>query len=298
LLLNIYDIYKKKNIWEYAVNLSMNYLDKIPKVIEIGLSTILFIMLGRLDVGDYYSKEEYTNQQQKYMQYFTKMKNYEVSELISSSIKDSYFANRLYDNYRIKKNIEYFEKDNFFKGYFSITKNMNNKLNKNDFCIIGSIRTVCFYNERMTNLFQFFTYTGEMAASCFIENEKLNDSGLDLEIDFILFELTNLYLDFENRMEKDIDEARKLFFQSDNFLRILKDMNIPFSLGIGALFGTVKTDMNNLIEFISFNEILFISLSFVFEILFLLYLIFMILYIEKSKNILLYITKILKKIKY
>ena len=61
LRLNIYDIFKKKNIWEYAVNLSMNYLDKIPNVIEIGLSTVLFIILGKLDVGKYYSKEEYKN---------------------------------------------------------------------------------------------------------------------------------------------------------------------------------------------------------------------------------------------
>ena len=298
LLLNIYDIYKKKNIWEYAVNLSMNYLDKVPKVIEIGLSTILYIILGKFDVGDYYSKEEYKTEQQKFMQYFTKLKGYELSELISSNIKDSYFANRLYDNFRIKKNIEYCENDNFFKGYFSITKSMNKKLSEKDFCINTSFETVRFYNEGMTSLFEFITYAETIAISCFTENEKLNDSGLDLEIDLILFELTNMYLDFEERMKTDINEARQLFFQNDNFLRIIKDMNMPFSFAIGTLFGSVKIDMDNLINYISFFEILFISLSFVLEVIFLLYLIFIVLYIEKSKNILLYIAKILKKINY
>ena len=298
LILNIYDIFKKKNLWEYAVNLSMNYLDKIPNVIEIGLSTVLIIILGKLDVGKYYSKEEYKNQQLKFMTYFTKMKNYEESELISSIIKDSYFANRLYDNYRIKKNIEFAENDKFFKGFFSLTKSMNKKLTEKNYCIIASCETVQFYNPSMTNLYEFFNYVDTLAHSCYIENEKLNDSGLDLEIDLILFELTNLYLDFEDRMKTNIDEARKLFFQNDNFLRIIRDMNIPFSLGIAALFGTVKVDMDNLISFISFYEIFFISLSFLLEVLFLLYLIFIILYIEKSKNILLYITKILKKINY
>ena len=298
LLFNIYDIHRKKELWEYAVNLSMNYLDKIPKVIEIGLSTILTIIVGRIDIGDYYSREEYKSKQQIYMRYFTKMKRYEISELISSNIKDSYFANRLYDNLRIKKNIEYCENDKSFEGYFSIVKNMNKKLREENYCINGSCETVRFYNEWMTNLFVFFTYAETMATSCYIENEKINDSGLDLEIDLILNELTNLYLDFEDRMKTDINEARKQFFQNDNFLRIIKDMNIPFSLGIGSLFVTVKDDMRNLIQFISFYEILFISISFVIEIIFLFYLIFMIFYIEKSKNILLYIIKILKKINY
>jgi hypothetical protein len=298
LLLNIYDIYKKKNIWEYAVNLSMNYLDKIPKVIEIGLSTILSIIIGKLDVGNYYKKEEYKIHQQKFIRYFTKMKNYEESELISSNIKDSYFSNKLNDNFRIRKNIEYCQNDKFFKDYFSLTKNMNKKLSEKNFCINVSFEAVHYYSKWVTNLYEFFNNAQSMAFSCYMDNEKINESGLDLEIDLILYELTKLYLDFEDRMKTDIDEARKLFFQNDIFLRIIKDMNIPFSLGIGALFETVKVDMDNLISFISFYEIFYISLSFLLVVLFLLYLIFIVFYIEKSKNILLYITKILKKIKY
>ena len=297
-ILNIYDIYKKKNIWEYAVNLSMNYLNKIPKVVEIGLSTILTIIVGKLDIGNYYNKEEYKIQQQNFMLYFTKMKNYEESELISSNIKDSYFSNRLNDNYRIRKNIEYCQNDKFFKGYFSLTKNMNKKLSEKNFCFISGCETVHYYNEWMTNLYDFFTYVETMAFSCYIENKQINESGLDLEIDLVLYELTKLYLDFEDRMKTDIDKARQLFFQNDNFFRIMRDLNFPFSMGIAALFGTVKVDMDNLIDYISFYEIFFISLSFVLEILFLLYLIFIIFFIEKSKNILLYITKILKKFNY
>ena len=63
------------------------------------------------------------------MDYFSTMERYDNSELISNSIKDSLFAKELKDNYRIKKNIEFCENDEFFKKYFLRSKNNNKKLN-------------------------------------------------------------------------------------------------------------------------------------------------------------------------
>ena len=40
------DIFKKRDLWEYAINLSINYLDKMAKTIELGLSTYLAVFLG------------------------------------------------------------------------------------------------------------------------------------------------------------------------------------------------------------------------------------------------------------
>ena len=55
------DIYKKRDLWEYAINLSMNYLEKIPKIIELGLSTFFTVILGNIDLQKYNTKEEYHN---------------------------------------------------------------------------------------------------------------------------------------------------------------------------------------------------------------------------------------------
>ena len=299
IILNISDIYKKRNIWEYAINLSMNYLDKIPRVLELFFSTFLSIIIGRLDVGVYYKKEEYQDYQQRFLTYFTQFKNYEKSELISSSLKDSLFANKLYDNYRIKKNIEFGENDKFFKGYFTQTRIWNKKLNEKElFCINSALGAVLFYNKWISTLDTYFSYADIISNSCTDENEKINESGLDLEIDLILHEITYLYIDFEGRMDIDIKDARKQFFENGNFIRMLKDMNIPFTLAEGSIYSAIYTDMNNLNEYISFFEIIFINITFLINFVILAFLIIIFIVNEKCKKILVFISKIFKKNSY
>ena len=296
IVLNIIDIYRKRNIWEYAINLSMNYLDKLPKVIELAFSTILSIIVGKLDLGAYYKKEEYPNYQQRFMTYFTQFKNYENSDLIPSSIKDSLFANKLYDNYRIKKNIEFSENDNFFKGYFTQTKLWNKKLNEKEyFCINAALGGVLFFNKWISTLDTYYFYMEIITNSCNDENGKINESGLDLEIDLILHELTYLYIDFEGRMNSDVNAARKQFFENENFIRMLKDMNIPFTFAGGTIYSAINTDMNNLNRYISFFEIIFNIITYFVNFVFLVFLMIMLIVNEKSKKILVFISKIFKK---
>ena len=294
IVLNLIDIHKKRDIWEYAVNLSMNYLEKIPKLIELGLSTILTVIIGNTSKTTYKTKEEYSNSQPKFMRYFTSQKNYDNSELLSSNIKDSFFANELYDNYRIKKNIEFCENDDFFKNYFKTTKYWNKKLNEqNNFCLNVGFKGVLFFNKWIKELYTYFEYVNAMADACILENPKLKDSGLDLEIDLILHELSYLYMDFDEI--KNITIARNVFLDNDNFYRMLRDMNIPFTFASGALFSSTKEDMSDLNKFISSYEIIFICVTFIIDLIFLCLLAIIFFNTEKSKKILVFITNILKK---
>ena len=294
IVLNLIDIHKKRDIWEYAVNLSMNYLEKIPKLIELGLSTILTVIIGNTSKTTYKTKEEYANSQPKFMRYFTSQKNYDNSELLSSNIKDSFFANELYDNYRIKKNIEFCENDDFFKNYFKTTKYWNKKLNEqNNFCLNAGLKGVLFFNKWIKELYTYFEYVNAMADACILENPKLKDSGLDLEIDLILHELSYLYMDFDEI--KNITIARNVFLDNDNFYRMLRDMNIPFTFASGALFSSTKEDMSDLNKIISSYEIIFICVTFIIDLIFLCLLAIIFFNTEKSKKILVFITNILKK---
>jgi hypothetical protein len=296
IIISYIDIQNKRNIWEYAINLSMNYLEKIPKLVELGLSTFLAVILGNLKQMRYYKIVEYEKYQRTYMSYFKKMKNYDKSELLSSNVKDSFFANELYDNYRIKKNLVFCESDNFFKNYFSQTKYWSKRLNEKDnFCINAGLGGVLFYNKWISNLTDFFQYVDTITVSCKAENEKINDSGLDLEIDFILYELTYLYLDFEEKVNINITEARNNFFKNENINRILRDMNLPFTFASGTLYSATNEDMNNLNNFISNMELVFIILTYTIDGIFICFLILMIISIEKNKKILIFIAKTIKK---
>ena len=292
--INLIDIKKKRNLWEYAINLSMNYLEKIPKVLELGITTFLTVILGTSNQFEYYPIKEYKNYQPMYMTYFTRMEKYENSELISSNIKDSIFANKLYDNYRIKKNIEFCEKDEFFESYFLDSKFWNKKLNEKDnFCIISATKGVLFFNKWIDSLDTYIEYVDLMAISTKNENEKICESGLDLEIDLILHELTYLYIDFEQG--KNETDAREKFFGNENFIRMLKDMNIPFTFASGAIYSSASEDLNQLNELFSFYEMIFIIITYIFDALIFSFIIIMISYNEKNKNILYFIQKILKK---
>ena len=293
--LNLIDINKKRNVWEYGINLSMNYLEKIPKLTELGLYLFLTVILNIEEEENYYPIDIYQNYQARYLTYFTQMKRYDNSELISSSIKDSVFANKLYDNYRIKKNIEFCENDEFFKKYFLRSKNNNKKLNeKNKFCINSALLGVLFFNKWITTLDTYTEYADLIASCCLDENDKISESGLDLEIDLILHELTYLFNEFEAR-HSNITLARQKFFENEIFIRMLKDMNIPLTFASGALFSSVNNDLNALNSFFSYVEMIFIVVTYIIDALFFCFLIFMISNNEKNKNILYYIQKILKK---
>ena len=295
LIISLFDLYKKRDTWEYAVNLSMNYLEKIPKIIEIGFASYLSAILGRFK-AEYYSLEEYKSHQDQYLTYFTKRKGYDKSELISTNMNPSYFMNKLYDNYRLKKNLDFCENDDYFGGHFAQTKLWVKKLNeKNNFCINSGLGGALFFNkDTISDVNTYFSFVDQMAISCKEEGEKLDESGLDLEMDFVLLELTYMFSDFEQQMKIDLTTARNMFFGNSNNLRILKDMNVPFSFASGTIYFTVDKDMNDLTNYISKFELIFIVITFIIDGLFLLYIFWIVTINEKDKNTILYITKIIQ----
>ena len=295
IFLNILDIKNKSYLWEYGINFSVNYLEKIPKIVEFGFSTFLTVILGNTTKLKYYPKNEYPKYQARYLTYFTEINNYDKSELISHSIKDSFFANEIYDNYRIKKNIEYCQSDPYINGYFKNIKFWSKKLNeKNNFCINAAIKGVNFFNKLIDTLDLYFEYAEQQALYCSKENEKISETGLDLEIDFILQESTYLYIDFDER-KSNLTYARKEFFESENFIRILKDMNLPFTFTSGTIFLSINEDLDELIHTFIYYEVIFFIIYYTADALFLIFIIIMITSNEKNKNILVFIKKILNK---
>ena len=292
---NIINVSQMRNIWEYSIYLCMNYLEKIAKIIELCLSTYLTVIIGKLDAFEYYSTQEYKNKQINFIRYFSSIKNYDNSELIADNVKDSYFANQLYDSLKIKKNLEYCEKHNYIKNYFTETQKINAKLNeKNLFCVNTGLYCILFYNDWIKNLDTYYAYVDALATACFQENSKIDETGLDLEYDFILHELNYLYLDFTENIKTNITEARKNFFENGNFKRMLRDLNIPFTFAVGSYYISVINDMNSLIKSVKSQELMFIFTFYLMDILFFLFLIYTSAFNSKDKKILIFLSRILK----
>ena len=96
-------------------------------------------------------------------------------------------------------------------------------------------------------------------------------------------------------MYSNLTYARNEFFQNENFVRMLKDMNIPFTLAIGSLFSVTDKDLDQLNKKISNYEIVFIVISLLIDVFFLCFLIVMIIYNEKMKKTLIFIGNIIKR---
>ena len=104
-----------------------------------------------------------------------------------------------------------------------------------------------------------------------------------------------MFSDFEQQMKENLTIARNKFFGNPNNLRIMKDMNVPFSFGSGAFYSAVDRDMKELTNYISKFELIFIIIIFIIDGLFLLFIFWIIALNERDKNILIYIAKIIQR---
>ena len=65
-----------------------------------------------------------------------------------------------------------------FSTIFSKFKLLNKKLNEdNYYCINSSVESLLFFNKWITTLETFYVYDEQIAVTCKLENEKINDSG-------------------------------------------------------------------------------------------------------------------------
>ena len=182
------------------------------------------------------------------------------------------------------------------KNYLIKTLFWSKKLNeKNNFCINACMGGLTFFNKWVTKLDIFFHYVNNLSMICIGESSRINENGLDLQIDYFLHELTYLYSDFAKMKKTNVTEARKYFFGSDNFKLMLKDINVPYSYAFETLCSAIYDDMLNLTKFISFYDSIFIFSTLLIYILFLIFLIFMIILNDADKQILIFITKIIKR---
>ena len=285
---NIISLSSEDVIWKYSINLSMNIFERIPRLIEILIYSYLTI-ISNIQFKD----DPFGDNQSKYLKYFEANSFYYSEEIMSKYFKNNYFGQLLRDNLRINYNIDNYlfqEKDNIFTN----TKQWETLLRKRgDFCINAAIGEVISFQEEYS-VYEFAKLIDYYGTNCLKDNTGINESGSQLEITYILQEITNKYIEFltYNNTNISLLEARKKFLGLSPIKRINVDMQLSLILYYNSITYAVNKDFEKKIVEIINQQILFSEILFLINFIIIIGLYFSIKKNEKYKILFAYFSKL------
>jgi hypothetical protein len=253
-IINVAESNSKKLKWKYSINLSMNILERIPKLMEMLVYACIAVVSNNQNV----LKVSSNDSQAKYLTYFKVNSLYYSDDIMNKYFKNTFFGKLLRDNYRINYNFNNYlfqEKNNIFIN----TKYWENLLNiGGHFCIYATIGQKLYSNE-WQNIYDLFKEVEHDALNCIEENPGINESGIKLEINYISQELTNKIIEFitYNNSNISLSQARANFFDSKDIKRIFNDMRHSIILYYNTINEAVYLDFQLQITDLINTQILF-----------------------------------------
>jgi len=248
-IINIAESNNKKLKWKFSINLSMNILERVPKIMEMLVYACITIMSNNQNV----MKVSSNDTQAKYLTDFKVNSLYYSDDIMNKYFKNTFFGELLRDNYRINYNFNNYlfqEQNNIFFN----TKYWENLLNTGGYYCIYAIIGEKSYSNEVQNVYNLFKEVENEALYCIEENPEINDSGAKLEINYILQELTNKIIEFitYNNFNISLSQARANFFDSKDIKRIFNDMRYSIILYYNiinvAVFLDFQIQINALIK--------------------------------------------------
>jgi len=241
--LNIIGLFNENKIWKYSIYLSINLLERVPKLMGMLIYACLTIIAG---VDNVVAGSPFTDPQSKYLSYFQANSLYYSEDVMNKYFKDKYFGVLLRDNLRINYNYNnyLFQETN---DIFTNTKIWENALNEaGNFCINSALGEVLSFQKEYT-VYNFANEINSYANSCKNDDTGINESGSQLEITYILEEITNKYIEFIARNNSNItlEQARKNFFGSSDIRRIVVDMQLSLILYFNTITFAINYDFIN-----------------------------------------------------
>jgi len=290
-IINISESNNKKLDWKFSINLSMNILERVPKIIEMLVYTCITIMSNNQNV----MKVSSNDTQAKYLTDFKVNSLYYSDDIMNKYFNNTFFGKLLRDSYRINYNFNnyLFQKKN---NIFFNTIYWENLLNIGGyFCIYAIIGEKSHSNE-IQNVYNLFKEVENEALYCIEENTGINDSGAKLEINYILQELTNKFIEFITYKNSNISlsQARANFFDSKDIKRIFNDMRYSIILYYNIINVAVFLDFQIQIISLIKTQILYDFFLFLIIIIISIFLLFGNFKYEKYKKLFRYFSEIPK----
>ena len=260
-ILNIIILYNQDNTIKYSTNLSMNILERIPRLMGLVIYSCISVIVGNANLMKG-SPKNYN--QSNYLTYFEINSMYYSEDLINKYFQDNYFGELLIDILRINYNFDNY----FFQGknnVFPNTKKWEELLRINGYyCINGAIGEATTSQENY-NVYDFAFYINLYSSLCKIYNSEIDDSGIQVEITYIIQIITNKYIEFINYKDSNltIDEVRINFFGSKDVKRIIINLSLSMVLYFDIITYSIYKDFGGQNNSIINKEIIFSFLLFV-----------------------------------
>ena len=244
LIINILTSIKERKNFIYSIILSLNYMERLPKAIELMLYTHLSIIVGNSSIISGKSLNSYKGNNNKYLNYYKYDLDYEKASQIQS-LSDSYFSNLFLENIVIKQYIDKFISKPL--NSLSYIKEWQIKFTtKNYYCLYSSLGEIIFKNEKYDNIFDFFDNVNNNVEICNFANDKINEYGIEVEYDYFYQEITNLYQDFYFMDNKD-DLKNKMLNDRDKN-RMISNIQIPLRFASNSFGYWFLIDLINLMN--------------------------------------------------
>ena len=268
----------------------MNILERIPRLIGMIIYACFSVITNNIKalVGS-----PINDNQSNYLKYFKAESLYYSEDIMNEYFNNNYFGELLRDNLRIKYNLEnYLITNDIFKNTNKWEEFLNRK---GYFCLYASLGEMLRDSEYFS-LYNFTKEIDNMTINCILENTGINESGIKNDINYIIQEITNKYIDFITYKASNItlSQARKLFFGSKDIRKIFVDIQYSFVLYFNTIINAINLDFDKLNISIQSRQNLYSASLFLINIVILIILIITITKEEKYKKLFTYFSEIPK----
>ena len=267
IIIIIYIFYSKisKNNFSNSVIIGMNYLERITSFLQLVFYAEESVIGNDVNFIPY--KPHYSLDYLNYYEIKENINNY--SQLLQLS--SSFYVNLYFQALIIEQNIRIFEnkKTTILKN----VKKMDNLFSiKDNICIAASEGSLYNLEKSYSDVYEYFSELYQKFLYCHYTSSEIEKYGLSNELDFILQELTNNFLDFA-LLEKNVNNIYN-FFQLSYIKRITMDFDYVLQYICETYNYYVFKDIINLYNFVELIEVIISYIILIMIITFFLYSIF------------------------
>jgi hypothetical protein len=226
---------------------------------------------------------------------------YYSEEMLEKYFQGNFYGQLLKDNLKLKYNLEgylYNNKYDLFKNV-QYWETMLNTIE--DLCInlpMGLTLTGGVYlNNNITNLYEFIQDINTQALICKNQSSGMKDSGIKIEFNYILQEITTKYIEYiiyDRTNADNLSKARLNFINNTDFEKVISDVRMYLLFYFNIITDAVKKDFEKQNNETNKNQIIYSILFLIVNVEIIISLVFIFSKTEKYKKLFSYFSTIPK----